>query len=62
LPIVNLIVWANVDSVIEGVQNSLVKVIKVDQLTYFIDNYKEGQKLSEEDRIFAIRAIEKSAV
>ena len=32
LPIVDLIVWTNIESVIEGVQYSPVKVIKIDQL------------------------------
>ncbi|HOK42242.1 MAG TPA: nuclease-related domain-containing protein [Thermoclostridium caenicola] len=60
IPIVDLIVWANIESVIEGAQYSLVKVIKVDQLTHFIENYDEGRSLSKEETAFAISRIQSS--
>lgn len=60
IPIVDLIVWTNVESVIEGAQYSPVKVLKVDQLTYFIENYNEGEDLSREEISFAIEAIERN--
>lgn len=58
LPIVDLVVWANVESIIEGAANSPVKVIKVDQLTYFIENFDEGTSLSNEDINFAVKKIQ----
>lgn len=58
IPIVDLIVWANIESVIEGAQHSLIKVIKVDQLTYFIENYREGRNLSKEETAFAAGRIQ----
>ena len=39
IPIIDLIVWTNVESIIEGAQYSPVKVLKVDQLTYFIESF-----------------------
>ena len=57
LPIVDLVVWANVESVIEGASNSPVKVIKVDQLTYFIENFNEGKDLLKEEIDFAVKKI-----
>ncbi len=59
LPIVDLVIWANVESIIEGALNSPVKIIKVDQLTYFIENYKEGRELSKEERDLAVNKIKK---
>ncbi|NLM61513.1 MAG: NERD domain-containing protein [Clostridiales bacterium] len=57
LPIVDMIVWANVESVIEGAQYSHVQVVKVDQLTYFIENFDGGRPLSREERDFAANRI-----
>lgn len=57
IPIVDLIVWTNVESVIEGVQYSPVKIIKVDQLTYFIESFNQGRALTSSERDFTIRAI-----
>lgn len=57
MPIVDLVVWANVESVIEGASNSPVKVIKVDQLTYFIENFNEGKDLLKEEIDFAVKKI-----
>jgi len=60
IPIVDLVVWANVESVIEGAQYSPVKVIKVDQLTYFIESYNGGRSLSKEETVFAASRIQGS--
>lgn len=62
VPIVDLLVWANVSSVIEGVRNSSIKVIKVDQLMNYIDNFDGGRNLSEEERLFAIEEIGRKTV
>lgn len=58
IPIVDLIVWANIESVIEGTQYSLAKVIKVDQLTYFIEHFNEGRSLSKDETAFAVSKIQ----
>jgi hypothetical protein len=56
-PIVDLIVWANIESVIYGIENSLVKLVKVDQLVHFIDNYKGDRRLSKDEREQIISAM-----
>ena len=62
IPIVDLIVWTNVESVIEGAQYSPVKVLKVDQLTYFIESFNEGKDLAREEISFAIGVVEKNRI
>ena len=57
LPIVDLIVWTNIASVLEGIENSPTKIIKVDQLVDFVEDYDEGKNLSEKERAFAKKAI-----
>lgn len=61
VPIVDLIVWANVESVIEGAHNSPVKVLKSDRLTYFIENYDEGLEITRDERAFIERTIAANA-
>ncbi|NMA95850.1 MAG: NERD domain-containing protein [Clostridiales bacterium] len=61
-PIVDLIVWANVESIIEGAQYSPTKVIKVDQLLDFIESYDNGPDLSREERNLAINSIERNKI
>lgn len=57
LPIVDLLVWTNIESVIEGAHNSSVKIIKVDQLTYFIESYNKGSSISKKEIDFAVARI-----
>lgn len=62
LPIVDLIVWTNVESIIEGAQYSSTKIIKVDQLVEFVEGYNDGVGLSQEEIDFAIKTIEKNMI
>lgn len=60
VPIVDLIVWANIASVLEGTENSPTKIIKVDQLVDYIEEYNEGRSLSPEEISLAKRLIEEN--
>lgn len=60
LPIVDLIVWTNIKSIIRGAQNSSAKILKVDQLEEFIEEYNPGSTLSQEEIKFAIESIKNS--
>ena len=58
VPIVDLIVWANIASVLEGIENSPTKIIKVDQLVDYVESYDEGRSLSPDEVNFAKESIE----
>ena len=60
VPIVDLVVWSNLESIIEGAHYSPVKVIKLDQLTYFIESFNEGRNLTREEINLIIKRIEDS--
>ena len=49
IPIIDLIVWTNVESILEGLEYSTTKIIKIDQLVDYVEEYKSDEKLSEED-------------
>lgn len=49
ISIIDLIVWTNVESVLEGLEYSPTKVIKIDQLVDYVEKYKTDEDLSEED-------------
>lgn len=60
IPIIDLIVWTNVESILEGIEYSPTRIIKTDQLVGFIEGYDQEKKLSEKEINFAIEAIENS--
>lgn len=57
IPIIDLIVWTNVESVLEGLEYSQTKIIKIDQLVTYVEEYKSDEKLLEEDIEFATDTI-----
>lgn len=40
IPIIDLIVWTNVESILEGLEYSQTKIIKIYQLVAYVEEYK----------------------